>query len=300
MRAKWDDDNRIEVRGEVDHTTSGQAWSWKIKHNGSVSAQGRAVARGGDFEVRRSLVDLAGTRPLRLPGRADQDRRGLPGSHRLVSRPRPRVRGVRFVRNPVVQYLAVAVVLFVALSVATSILSARVASTEARADAGLGDQGARPLGRPAGDPQGAGRRRPRGDRQARPRGARAAARGRRTPGEDLAGGRHDPLLRRDPADRRAATRWTRKRPRCSRTAAPRPRSATCPSPRTATRRRTTGWSRSTPGSGRPRASRCCSRSTSPPTTWPNVAPQVFAPFRRITHRRPARRCWSWPPRSSGC
>jgi two-component system, NarL family, sensor kinase len=42
---------------------------------------------------------------------------------------------VRFVRNPVVQYLAVAVVLFVALSVATSILSARVASTEARADA---------------------------------------------------------------------------------------------------------------------------------------------------------------------
>jgi len=61
MRARWDDDNRIEVRGEVDHTTSGRAWSWKIKHNGSVSAQGRAVARGGDFEVRRSLVDLAGT-----------------------------------------------------------------------------------------------------------------------------------------------------------------------------------------------------------------------------------------------
>jgi signal transduction histidine kinase len=42
---------------------------------------------------------------------------------------------VRLVRNPVVQYLAVAIVLFVALSVATSILSARVASTEARADA---------------------------------------------------------------------------------------------------------------------------------------------------------------------
>jgi hypothetical protein len=61
MRARWDDDNRIEVRGEVDHSTSGQAWSWKIKHNGSVSAQGRAVARSGQFEVRRSLVDLAGT-----------------------------------------------------------------------------------------------------------------------------------------------------------------------------------------------------------------------------------------------
>ena len=42
---------------------------------------------------------------------------------------------MRFVRNPVFQYLAVAVVLFVVLSVATSILSARVAATEARADA---------------------------------------------------------------------------------------------------------------------------------------------------------------------
>ena len=61
MRATWDDDNRIEVRGEVHHSATGQAWSWKIKHNGSVSAQGRAVARSGQFEVRRSLVDLAGT-----------------------------------------------------------------------------------------------------------------------------------------------------------------------------------------------------------------------------------------------
>jgi hypothetical protein len=61
MRARWDDDHRIEVRGEVDHTRSGQTWRWKIKHNGSVSAQGRAVTRSGDFKVRRSLVDLAGT-----------------------------------------------------------------------------------------------------------------------------------------------------------------------------------------------------------------------------------------------
>jgi hypothetical protein len=61
MRARWDDDNRIEVRGKVDHTMSGQSWSWRIKHNGSVSAQGRAVARSGQLEVRRSLVDLGGT-----------------------------------------------------------------------------------------------------------------------------------------------------------------------------------------------------------------------------------------------
>jgi DNA ligase (NAD+) len=35
---------RIEVRGEVDHTTSGKVWSWKIKHNGSVSSMGRTIA----------------------------------------------------------------------------------------------------------------------------------------------------------------------------------------------------------------------------------------------------------------
>jgi hypothetical protein len=60
MRAKWDDDERIELRGRVEHTRSGQTWAWKIKHNGSVSAQGRVVTRSGGFEVRRALVDLAG------------------------------------------------------------------------------------------------------------------------------------------------------------------------------------------------------------------------------------------------
>jgi len=60
MRAKWDESERIELRGRVEHTRSGQIWTWKIKHNGSVSAQGRAVTRSGGFEVRRALVDLAG------------------------------------------------------------------------------------------------------------------------------------------------------------------------------------------------------------------------------------------------
>ncbi len=60
MRAKWDDNRRIEVRGRVFHARSGQTWTWKIKHNGSVSAQGRAVVRRGHFEIRRSLVDLPG------------------------------------------------------------------------------------------------------------------------------------------------------------------------------------------------------------------------------------------------
>jgi hypothetical protein len=61
VRAGWDSDHRIEIRGEVDHTASGKVWSWKIKHNGSVSAMGRGVTRDGQLEVRRSLVDLAGT-----------------------------------------------------------------------------------------------------------------------------------------------------------------------------------------------------------------------------------------------
>lgn len=61
MRVRWDDDRRLEVRGEVDHTASGKVWDWKIKHNGSVSAMGRVVTRDGQLEVRRVLVDLAGT-----------------------------------------------------------------------------------------------------------------------------------------------------------------------------------------------------------------------------------------------
>jgi osmotically-inducible protein OsmY len=60
MRAKWDDDERIELRGRVEDTRSGQTWAWKIKHNGSVSARGRAVTGSSGFEVRRALVDLPG------------------------------------------------------------------------------------------------------------------------------------------------------------------------------------------------------------------------------------------------
>ena len=60
MRATWDSDERIELRGRVEDTRSGQTWAWKIKHNGSVSASGRAVTSSSGFEVRRALVDLAG------------------------------------------------------------------------------------------------------------------------------------------------------------------------------------------------------------------------------------------------
>jgi hypothetical protein len=60
MRAKWDDDERIELRGRVENVRAGQTWTWKIKHNGSVSAKGRKVTGSGGFEVRRALVDLPG------------------------------------------------------------------------------------------------------------------------------------------------------------------------------------------------------------------------------------------------
>jgi hypothetical protein len=60
MRAKSDDDQRIELRGRVEDTRAGQTWTWRIKHNGSVSTQGRKVSGSGGFEIRRALVDLPG------------------------------------------------------------------------------------------------------------------------------------------------------------------------------------------------------------------------------------------------
>lgn len=57
------DDGRLEVEGEVDSNRVGQTWRWTIRHNGSVSARGRATTAGrsGSFSVERRVVDLAGT-----------------------------------------------------------------------------------------------------------------------------------------------------------------------------------------------------------------------------------------------
>jgi hypothetical protein len=56
------DDGRIEVEGEVDSNSSGQVWTWKLKHNGSVSARGTKLTGGtsGSFEVGRRMANLAG------------------------------------------------------------------------------------------------------------------------------------------------------------------------------------------------------------------------------------------------
>ena len=57
------DDGRLEVEGEVDSNKSGQSWSWKIKDNGSVAAQGSATTggRSGSFSVERRIADQSGT-----------------------------------------------------------------------------------------------------------------------------------------------------------------------------------------------------------------------------------------------
>ncbi len=57
------EDGRLEVEGEVDSNRNGQVWRWRIKHNGSISARGKATTGGdsGSFEVRRVMTNLAGT-----------------------------------------------------------------------------------------------------------------------------------------------------------------------------------------------------------------------------------------------
>jgi hypothetical protein len=62
LKAKADD-GRIQVEGEIDSNVNGQVWTWRILHNGGVSAKGRATtqAPSGSFEVRRLLVNVAGT-----------------------------------------------------------------------------------------------------------------------------------------------------------------------------------------------------------------------------------------------
>ena len=66
-----DEDGRIEVEAEVDSNRRNQTWRWRIVHNGSLSARGTATTRppSGSFEVRRVVVDLAGTDVIRFRAR---------------------------------------------------------------------------------------------------------------------------------------------------------------------------------------------------------------------------------------
>lgn len=62
------DDNRIEVEAEIDTNKAGQLWTWRLRHNGSVSARGtsRTAGRSGSFSVERRTVDAAGTDRFRF------------------------------------------------------------------------------------------------------------------------------------------------------------------------------------------------------------------------------------------
>jgi hypothetical protein len=61
-RLEADPDNgRIAVEAEVDSGVKGQHWSWRLIHNGSESARGNAVTKGGgSYKVDKTLIDLGG------------------------------------------------------------------------------------------------------------------------------------------------------------------------------------------------------------------------------------------------
>ena len=127
------DDGRLEVEGEVDSDVAGQQWRWTLRHNGSVSDRGAATttARSGSFEVERKVVEPRRNRRPRVPRRA-----GRPGVSRcgqLLTT--SEVRPMRWLTNPVAQFLAAGFVTLVVVVLATSALSRSAADEEAIADA---------------------------------------------------------------------------------------------------------------------------------------------------------------------
>jgi len=62
LKAKADN-GRLQVEAEIDSNVNGQVWTWRILHNGGVSARGKATTQppSGSFEVRRLLINAAGT-----------------------------------------------------------------------------------------------------------------------------------------------------------------------------------------------------------------------------------------------
>ncbi len=67
LKAK-EEDGRIEVEAEIDSNRTGQSWSWKLLHNGDVTARGTKTTRApsGSFEVGRLMVDLAGDDHIKI------------------------------------------------------------------------------------------------------------------------------------------------------------------------------------------------------------------------------------------
>ena len=79
------DDGRIEVEAEIDSNRNGQTWSWRLVHNGSVSARGSRTTKApsGSFEVRRRVVDLSGTDTVTFRARNTRNGEVCRGTARL-------------------------------------------------------------------------------------------------------------------------------------------------------------------------------------------------------------------------
>lgn len=56
------DNGRIEVEAEIDSNHNGQAWTWVLRHNGTVASRGSATthAPSGSFFVVRRTANAAG------------------------------------------------------------------------------------------------------------------------------------------------------------------------------------------------------------------------------------------------
>jgi len=79
------DDGRIEIEAEVDSNRNGQSWAWRLVHNGSVSARGSRTTKApsGSFEVRRRVVNLAGTDTVTFRARNTRNGEVCRGTARL-------------------------------------------------------------------------------------------------------------------------------------------------------------------------------------------------------------------------
>ena len=147
VKAKTDD-GRLEFEGEIDSNRNGQTWSWKIKHNGTVSARGTSTTRGpsGSFEVERRLTNLSGTDQLVFKaknpatarsarGRWPSERPPAPGYAEPPDRGPRGARPLTVLRNPVVLFLVAGACVLAGIVVASDLFVRAAAEREAINDA---------------------------------------------------------------------------------------------------------------------------------------------------------------------
>ena len=264
----------------------------------SASGTRTTGGRSGSFEVRRPPSTPAGTDAFVFRAAQRAQRRALRRKRELLTR-RRRILGARLARSRGSRALRAGtpwpsswppgLLVLVVVVIGTLQLSQHAADDEAINDARATTellatsvaQPAIPRGLATGDPGAVDRF----DRTV----LRRLLVGRRAPDQDLDRRRPDRLLRRDPADRRPVPA-RRRRARGARATA-RSDAEISDLSRAGEPLRDEGrrrCSRSTPGCGRPRASRCCSRPTTPPPTSPGAASRSTTP----SGRSRSAACWS--------